>query len=62
MKSKSKTAQKPAQHTIRLGEERRERIERFRAIKRVNGIKISTIDEAVNLLVDKALDLESITL
>lgn len=62
MAKKLKTTTRIAAHTIKFGEERKEKIERFRAIRRADGQVISTIDEAVNMLVDKALEVEGITI
>lgn len=59
MSKNHKTQPRKAAHTIRLGEERKERIERFRAVRRANGEVISTIDDAVNILVDRGLEAEN---
>jgi len=60
MKSKSKTLQKEAAHTIRLGEFRSRRISKFQAKRELAGEERPTIEQAVNTLVDRALDLEAI--
>lgn len=61
MAKQSKKPSRKGSYTIRLGEERTEKIERFRARRHADaGQKISTIDEAVNILVDRALALEQI--
>lgn len=62
MKSKDKTAGRPARYTIEFGEERIEKMERFRARKRDKGQVISTITKLNNILVDIALEKEGIKL
>lgn len=48
--------------TVDLGKVRKERIERFRAAKRLSGVVIPKIDEAINTLVDRGLEAEGIPL
>lgn len=57
----AKKPQKPARiaaHTVVLGQARRERIRRFCAQQELSGNERPTIPDAVNLLIDKALELE----
>jgi hypothetical protein len=46
--------------TIDLGKERKKRIKRFRSLQDPEGTRFSTIDDAVNTLIDKALELEQV--
>lgn len=43
-------------YTVEFGEERKEKIERFRARRRMEGEVLSRIDDAVNVLIDKGLE------
>jgi hypothetical protein len=56
----SKTEQKRGLSQINLGEERKSRIRKFRAKMEMKGTTISSIDDAVNTLLDKALELERV--
>lgn len=58
MNRKSKKGNSRSTSTIDLGRDRKEKIDLFRAKMQLKGVKISTIDVAVNMLVDKALELE----
>lgn len=60
MASKRKGAPKVGKYTIHLGVDRVQQIERFRGKSKYQGKTISTIDEAVNLLVDRGLEYESL--
>lgn len=58
MATKSKKASGSSKSNIDLGKERKRRISDFRAKKHLDGVIIPNLDQAVNMLVDKALDLE----
>lgn len=61
MAKETKTKTRKGAYTVVLGEERAERIERFRARRHADkGQKISTIDEAVNMLIDAGLQYEAL--
>lgn len=60
MSSKVKTQAKRSAYTIRLDEDRKREIERFRAKRSLDGQKISTMDEALNILIDRGLEAETI--
>ncbi len=59
----AKNPKKPqliATHSVTLGQERSNKINRFRAKLEMAGEPRPTIAEAVNILVDKALELEGV--
>lgn len=58
MSNKSKKTSGRSTATIDLGKARKERIADFRAKRHLAKQPIPTIEEAVNILVDKALELE----
>lgn len=60
MASKRKGAPKQGKYTVHLGADRVEQIDRFRGKRGFQGQKISTIDEAVQILVDRGLEYESL--
>jgi hypothetical protein len=60
MNNKSKRASNRSAAIINLGKERKEKIRRFRAKEELSGNKITSIEEAVNILVDRALETETL--
>jgi hypothetical protein len=60
MKAKKKGSGKRGAYTINLGEERTERIATLRAKKFLEGTRISSIESAVLLCVDRQLELERV--
>lgn len=60
MQNNVKTAPRKAAHTIYLGEDRKEKIERFRANRRLVGQPIPTIHDAVLVLIDLGLEHETL--
>jgi len=61
MAKNHKRPQLTATHSVTLGKERSEKINRFRAKLEMSGQVRPTIAEAVNILVDKALAADGIT-
>lgn len=61
MKNKSTNKGDRSTSTVDIGLIRKERIERFRASKRLKGVVISNIDTAINTLVDIGLDAENVS-
>lgn len=59
--SKTKVAHTSSESTIDIGRERKERIEDFRARRRLAGQKITTQEEAINILIDRGLEMEPVT-
>lgn len=60
MDNKVKTKVRKAAHTVVLGEERSNRVEKFRAQKLIIGEKIDTIANTLNLLIDSGLTHEAL--
>lgn len=60
MAKKVKQEERPAAHTIRLGGDRKDRIENYRAKKQLEGTPVPNLELAVNQLLDKALELEQV--
>jgi hypothetical protein len=61
MSKKPQNAGRPAAHTIVFGEERAARIRRFCArLESAPGGKRPTIPEAVNMLIDQALEVQEL--
>lgn len=58
MAKKTKPATEVAAYTIRLGGTRRDKVERYRAQMMLDGTRLNSIEEAVNKLVDTALEVE----
>lgn len=60
MGQKAKNGGNRSTSTIDLGRVRKKRINLYRAQEEVKGTEYRTIDDAVNALLDKALDLEKV--
>lgn len=60
MAKKSKDAQKSSHSMVDLGEDRKNKIARFRGKMESNGRGRLTLPMAINMLLDKALELEQI--
>lgn len=60
MAKKSKNGASRGFSNINLGEARKRRIKKYRAKKELEGTPLPYIEDAVNALCDKSLDLEGI--
>jgi hypothetical protein len=58
MTKKVKNAARKGAYTVLLGEARSERIRKYRASKELAGERIDSIEDAVNILVDRGLEQE----
>lgn len=60
MAKKSKSGSSKGFSNINLGNERKGRIRKYRAKKELEGTQLPHIDDAVNALIDTALELEKV--
>ncbi len=60
MPNKSKKGAGASWSQLNLGRGRKDRIEKYRAKRLMAGQKITSIEEAVNILIDVALEAEAI--
>lgn len=60
MAKKSKNSESSSYSNVDLGKGRKERIEDFRAKKRLEGTRYDYLDDAINYLIDRGLQAEAV--
>lgn len=60
MTAKKKSPGRRGAYTITLGEEKVRKIRRFRSLEDPEGTRLTTLDQVMNLLIDRQLEAERV--